>query len=95
MCFDNYKQKILKCNRAKRALCRKHTSFASFEIASAAAEDARASALVHIYGHVHIKAVYAAGLNISLFYSTFSSQTTDSRDFISVARTLQSPVSGQ
>lgn len=41
-------------------------------------EDARAL----ICGHVHIKAVHAAGLNISLFYSTFSSQTTDSRDFI-------------
>ncbi len=27
----------------------KHTSFASFEIASAAAENARASELVHIY----------------------------------------------
>ncbi len=30
-------------------LCTKHTSFASFEIGSAAAENARASELVHIY----------------------------------------------
>ncbi len=65
-------------------------------------------ARAHLYGHVHIKAVHAAGLNISLFYSTFSLQTTDSRDFIyniitfcfsnlhaSVACTLQSPGSSQ
>ncbi len=65
-------------------------------------------ARAHLHGHVHIKAVHATGLNISFLYITFSSQTTDSRDFIyniitfcfsnlhaSVARTLQFPGSSQ
>ncbi len=48
-------------------LCTKHTSFASFEIASAAAENARASELVHIYTDMStLKQSIQAGLNISL-----------------------------
>ncbi len=111
-CFDNYKHKILKCNRAKcpnenyaQNILVLHHLKLHLQLLKMHVHQ---SSCTFIRTCVHIKAVHAAGLNISLFYITFSSQTTDSRDFIyniitfcfsnlhaSVARTLQFPGSSQ